>query len=74
MINRKKITAQELLQQLTSREKEVLEALSLGLNNREIGQELFICETTVKVHLRHIFKKLKVKSRTEALLFYLQYK
>lgn len=54
--------------QLSPREREVLELLGLGLSNREIGGRLFISEMTVKVHIRRIFEKLGVKSRTEAAL------
>jgi DNA-binding CsgD family transcriptional regulator len=53
---------------LSKREKEVLHLVAHGLSNREIGQRLFISPVTVKVHVRHIFEKLGVKSRTEAAL------
>lgn len=54
--------------QLSPREKEVLALVAQGLSNLEIGQALFISHVTVKVHVRHIFEKLGVKSRAEAAL------
>jgi LuxR family transcriptional regulator, maltose regulon positive regulatory protein len=53
---------------LSPREKEVLSLLARGLTNRQIGAALFISPVTVKVHVRHIFDKLGVKSRAEAAL------
>jgi two-component system NarL family response regulator len=51
---------------LTGRELDVLTLLADGMSNKEIGARLFITETTVKSHLRAIFSKLDVLSRTEA--------
>ena len=51
---------------LSPREKEVLSLLAQGLSNREIGVALFISPVTAKVHVRHIFEKLGVKSRAAA--------
>jgi len=53
---------------LSPREKEVLSLLAQGLTNPEIGRALFISPVTVKVHVRHIFDKLGVKSRAAAAL------
>jgi ATP/maltotriose-dependent transcriptional regulator MalT len=53
---------------LTPREREVLGLVAQGLSNREIGQALFISESTAKAHVLHIFDKLDVHTRTEAAL------
>jgi DNA-binding NarL/FixJ family response regulator len=52
---------------LTGRELGVLTLLARGKSNKEIGADLFISESTVKGHLRNIFTKLNVLSRTEAI-------
>jgi DNA-binding NarL/FixJ family response regulator len=51
---------------LSEREAAVLEAVARGLSNREIGRQLWISEQTVKFHLRNVYRKLGVSSRTEA--------
>jgi two-component system, NarL family, response regulator len=53
--------------QLTMRELNVLRLLANGKTNKEIGAELSIAESTVKVHLTHLFEKLGVSNRTEAI-------
>ena len=57
---------QDSLSSLTPRESGVLELLSRGLTNREIGDELHLAEKTVKHHMTSILQKLHVRSRTEA--------
>ncbi|MEO8908366.1 MAG: response regulator transcription factor, partial [Microbacteriaceae bacterium] len=52
--------------QLSPREREVLALVAGGASNREIGEQLFLSEATVKSHLVHIFTKLGVASRTSA--------
>lgn len=52
--------------QLTDREKEILAALVDGLDNREIGEKLFISYETVRNHLKHIYEKLHVNTRSQA--------
>ena len=52
----------------TPKELEVLGSLANGRPNKLIAHELLICETTVKVHLRHIFRKLGTTNRTHAAL------
>jgi DNA-binding NarL/FixJ family response regulator len=51
---------------LTAREIEILQLVARGRSNREIGGALFISEATVKTHLLHIFGKLAVQNRTQA--------
>ena len=51
---------------LTTRQLAVLEAVRRGKANKVIAYELNMCESTVKVHLRNIMKKLRVRNRTEA--------
>jgi DNA-binding NarL/FixJ family response regulator len=57
-------------QLLTQREKEVLELLSIGKLYRQIAQELHISLETVKSHCHHIYDKLHVTTRTEAIIKY----
>ena len=54
---------------LTEREMEVLTLVAEGLNNRDIGQRLFISENTVKNHIRNILEKLHLHSRMEAVVY-----
>jgi len=51
---------------LSPREGEILELIRQGLTNAEIAQALYLSVSTVKVHVRHIFEKLGVRTRTEA--------
>jgi two-component system NarL family response regulator len=54
-------------QSLTTREMDVMRAVTLGKSNKEIGVAYNISEGTVKVHMTHIFEKLRVTGRTEAI-------
>lgn len=58
-------------QNLSRREQEVLELLSQGCSNKEIADKLSISVETVTWHLRHIYSKLHVRSRTQAALKFL---
>ena len=57
---------------LTSREVEIMEILSKGLNYKEIADELGIKFSTVNNHLQHIYRKLGVSNRSEASIEYLK--
>lgn len=52
---------------ISSREMEVLEKMALGKSNKEIANDLFISESTVKSHVSNILTKLNAKRRTEAI-------
>jgi DNA-binding NarL/FixJ family response regulator len=58
--------------ELTDREREILDSLARGFSNKEIAGKLEISPLTVKAHLAHIFEKLHVRSRTEAVMAYLK--
>ena len=60
------IEAKQIAGRLTPREKEVLQRISQGLDNREIGRSLSISENTVKAHVTSILKKLHLQNRTQA--------
>lgn len=62
-----------LLNDLTSREKEVLGSLGEGLNNKEIACKLHITEGTVKNHVSNLIHKLEVRDRTQAAIFAVRY-
>jgi DNA-binding NarL/FixJ family response regulator len=56
---------------LTAREEEILEQLAKGFVTKEIADKLGISPATVRFHLRHIYDKLHVRSRVEAVIKYL---
>ena len=57
------------LEQLTSREREVLKLIGKGDSNRDIAECLYISEKTVKNHITNILRKLDAKDRTQAAIF-----
>jgi len=58
-----------LLEPLTNRELEVLQLIATGLSNQQIAAELFISTGTVKYYTSHIYGKLQVPSRTQAIVY-----
>lgn len=56
------------LDELTPREREILEGLAAGLSNKEIGEKLYLSEKTVKHYMTNILQKLQVRNRVEAAL------
>jgi DNA-binding NarL/FixJ family response regulator len=60
------------LNELTEREREILRLIAGGLSNAEIGQELFITDTTVKTHVTHILQKLNLRDRVQAVVLVYQ--
>ncbi|MCZ7654075.1 MAG: LuxR C-terminal-related transcriptional regulator [Rhodocyclaceae bacterium] len=70
-----KNTAREnLLAQLTAREREILDHLARGQSNKAIARALDISHDTVKLHVRHILSKLNLTSRVEAAVFAVEQK
>ncbi|HSA07740.1 MAG TPA: response regulator transcription factor [Candidatus Gastranaerophilales bacterium] len=66
------ITSSDPINELTTREKEVLSFVAKGASNQEIAEKLYVREVTVKTHLNNIFKKLNVTNRTQAVLLAMQ--
>jgi DNA-binding NarL/FixJ family response regulator len=61
-------TPPKALDELTERELGVFRLVARGLSNAEIGQELYISETTVKTHVTHILQKLDLRDRVQAVV------
>ena len=59
---------------LSGREQDILKKMVLGLKNKEIADQLFISENTVKTHISNIFKKFGVKNRAQAIIYVMGHK
>jgi DNA-binding NarL/FixJ family response regulator len=64
------VTTTAQVEELSPREREILDLLASGFPNKEIASRLGLTDGTVRWHLRHVYHKLHVRSRTEAMLKY----
>jgi DNA-binding NarL/FixJ family response regulator len=64
----KRPAAPKELDDLTAREMDVLRLIAQGLSNAEIGEQLFISDTTVKTHVTHVLQKLNLRDRVQAVV------
>jgi two-component system nitrate/nitrite response regulator NarL len=62
-------TAKLLIDKLSPREKDIFLLIAKSLSNKQIARKLDIAETTVKIHIQHIFKKLDLSSRVQIAVF-----
>ena len=60
-------------EKLSLREREIAEAISKGLNNKEIAELLFVSEGTIKNHLTSILEKLELRDRTQLAIWVLKH-
>lgn len=63
---------EDVFDYLTERETQILQEVAKGFRNKQIADRLFISESTVKVHMKSLLKKLQVSSRTAATVLYLE--
>lgn len=72
-LHKKKVNSNEINHQkiqdleISNREYEVLQAISEGLSNKEIANQLFLSESTIKTHVSNLLVKLNAKRRTQAI-------
>ena len=62
------------MDKLTQRETEVLKLITMGFDNTEISRKMYISTHTVKAHIEHIYSKLGVHNRLQAVIKYLKQK
>jgi two-component system, NarL family, nitrate/nitrite response regulator NarL len=74
LLDAKKGKATSLINQLTQRERQILQYLAKGESNKAIAKELGISHDTVKLHVRNILSKLNLTSRVEAAVFAVEQK
>jgi DNA-binding NarL/FixJ family response regulator len=67
---RDQATTKVEVEELTPREREILELVVHGLTNKEISERLILAVESVRWHLKNVYQKLHIHSRTEALLKY----
>jgi DNA-binding CsgD family transcriptional regulator len=72
LVNQQEESSGGGLSLLTDREHEILACAAAGRSNKEIADQLCVSLDTVKTHLHHIYQKLRVSGRVEAVLTYLQ--
>ena len=58
-----------IMKGLSNREAEVTELVSKGLSNKEVANQLFVTEKTIKFHWQNIYKKMNVKSRAQLIVW-----
>ncbi len=63
-----RVTPPAGVEELTEREREVFRLIVEGLSNAEIGEQLFISDTTVKTHVTHVLQKLGLRDRVQAVV------
>lgn len=59
----------EALEQITPREREVLNLVALGLRNQDIAQQLYVSEGTVKTHVTHLLTRLNLRNRAQLAIY-----
>ncbi len=60
------------MENLSGREREILSYVAQGYPDKEIAEKIFLSNETIRTHLRNIYRKLHVRSRTEAMVKYLR--